>query len=452
MNTRAFKAYDIRGRVPEDLDEDLANAVGRSMAEVICPQGGKIIVGQDVRPTSEALANALESGLTAAGLDVIRIGLCGTEEVYFATAHLEAAGGVMITASHNPRGYNGMKLVRENSRPISGDTGLLDIAARAMAGGFVDAPTAGSVTQVNTRPDFIKHLLGYVNVEQLKPLKIVVNPGNGCAGPAIDAIAPHLPFELIRVQFEPDGSFPNGIPNPLLPEKRADTANAVIAHGAHLGVAFDGDFDRCFLFDESGRFIEGYYIVGLLAERLLRTQPEGTRVVHDPRLTWNTVEMVQAAGGEAVQCKSGHAFIKERMRQEDAVYGGEMSAHHYFRDFFYADSGMIPWLLVAQAICLDGPLSTQVSARMAKFPASGEINRRIPDPEGALRAMEARYPGEVDKTDGLSVDLGSWRFNLRKSNTEPLIRLNVESRGDEPLMRDKTAEILDFLAKLGAHP
>lgn len=441
-----FKAYDVRGRIPDEMDAELAQGIGRAYASVVAPR--RVVVGYDVRLSCPEISQALIDGLTRSGVEVVTIGQCGTEEVYFATAHLQLDGGIMVTASHNPVDYNGMKFVRHESRPISADSGLKEIEAAIVAGGMQDSATRGKVEPVDVRPDYIDHLLSYVELDALKPLKIVVNAGNGCAGPVMELLAGRLPFSLTRVFFEPDGHFPNGVPNPLLPENRAATADAVRQSGADLGVAWDGDFDRCFLFDEQGRFVEGYYIVGLLAEQLLKRAP-GAKIIHDPRLVWNTVEMVQAAGGVPVQCKSGHAFIKERMRAEDAVYGGEMSAHHYFREFSYCDSGMIPWMLVAQAVCQTGrPLSELVGERIRRFPASGEINRRVEDADAALQVVLDRYRPQarsLDETDGMSLDFGEWRFNLRKSNTEPVVRLNVESRGDEALMKSKTDEVLGVL-------
>jgi phosphomannomutase len=339
-----FKAYDLRGRVPDQLNEDLARDIGRAYAAFVKPD--TVVVGHDIRLSSESLSTALADGLMDAGVDVADIGLCGTEEVYFATAHLGAAGGIMVTASHNPSDYNGMKFVREQSKPISGDTGLNDIRDAVAGGNLPSAATRGKLTTVSTADDYIAHLLSYVDLANLKPLKIVVNAGNGGAGAVIDRIEPHLPFEFIKVHHEADGTFPNGVPNPLLPENRPVTIAAIRDSRADLGIGWDGDFDRCFFFDESGAFIEGYYVVGLLAEAMLGLNPGG-KIIHDPRLTWNTQDIAISHGGIPIQSKTGHAFIKERMRREDAVYGGEMSAHHYFRDFSYCDSGMIPWLLVA---------------------------------------------------------------------------------------------------------
>lgn len=446
MNLTCFKAYDVRGRVPEELNGDVAYRIGRAFAQLLAP--GKVVVGQDVRPSSPELAGALMRGLSEGGADVLDIGLCGTEEVYFATSFAKAGGGIMVTASHNPAGWNGLKLVREESKPISGDSGLDEIRALAESGDFRPAARTGAVTPYEHRPAYLRHLLNYVDFDVLRPLKIVVNAGNGCAGPVLDLLEPQLPFAITKIHNEPDGSFPNGIPNPLLPENRGATRDAVLANGAALGIAWDGDFDRCFFFDEHGDFVEGYYLVGLLAETFLLKNP-GAAIIHDPRLTWNTIDIVAQAGGRAVMSKTGHAFIKERMRLEDAVYGGEMSAHHYFRDFAYCDSGMIPWLLVLELMCRKRMLLSElVGERMRLFPASGEINRTIADPAAALKAVEAKYAANavaIDRTDGLSLEFPEWRFNLRLSNTEPVVRLNVESRGDEGLMRAKTVELLALL-------
>ena len=441
-----FKAYDIRGRLPDELNEDIAWRIGRAYAAYLRPE--RVVVGRDVRLSSAALCDALSAGLMAGGAEVFDIGLCGTEEIYFATFAAGMDGGIMVTASHNPMDYNGMKLVRQGARPISGDSGLHAIRELVAQNIFAPAAKSGSRSVMEVRADYVAHLLGYVEVGQLRPLKIVVNAGNGCAGPVLDALEERLPFEFIKIHHQPDGTFPHGIPNPLLPENRAATAEAVLQHGADLGIAWDGDFDRCFLFDEQGAFIEGYYVVGLLAAAFLQHHP-GARIIHDPRLTWNTVDLVRGLGGTPVMSKTGHAFIKERMRAEDAVYGGEMSAHHYFRDFAYCDSGMIPWLLVTELMSRRGqPLSRLVGERIARYPASGEINRRLRDPAATLARIEAHYRGSArgaDYTDGLSMEFDRWRFNLRSSNTEPVVRLNVESRGDQALMEDKTREILGLM-------
>jgi len=446
-----FKAYDLRGRIPGELNDGVAYRVARGYAEFLSPK--RVVVGRDIRLSSAGLAEAVCRGLTDSGVDVYDIGVCGTEGVYFATFDGGYDGGIMITASHNPPDYNGMKFVREQSKPISGDNGLQEIRRFAERAQFPEAKSFGKRATLDTLPAYVAHLLTYVDATRLKPLKIVVNAGNGGAGLIIDQLERQLPFEFIKVHHQPDGHFPNGIPNPMIEENRAPTIEAIRAHRADLGLAWDGDFDRCFFFDERGDFVEGYYIVGLLASVLLRGETGG-KVVHDPRLTWNTLEIVKAAGGQAVQSKSGHAFIKQRMREVDAVYGGEMSAHHYFRRFAYCDSGMIPWLLVAQILCETGkPLSALVGERIALFPVSGELNYRVPDPGAAIAALEARYARlalRVDRTDGLSYEFANWRFNLRTSNTEPLIRLNVEARGSQELMRAKTQELLALLQSRGA--
>ena len=441
-----FKAYDIRGRVPEELNEDIAYRIGRAFVELEKPS--RVVIGRDNRLSSLSIVTALVEGLTDGGADVFDLGVCGTEQVYHATFSENMAGGIMVTASHNPIDYNGMKLVRMEARPVSGDSGLKEISALVEKNSFNKVATAGVVTLLVIDREYATHLLGYVDLSSIKPLKVVVNAGNGCAGRIIDLLEKHLPLTFIKINHEPDGKFPNGIPNPLLPENRAATRNAVLEHGADLGIAWDGDFDRCFLFDEHGSFIEGYYIVGLLAGVLLKKNP-GARIIHDPRLTWNTVDIVTAAGGAPIMSKTGHAFIKERMRLEDALYGGEMSAHHYFRDFAYCDSGMIPWLMIVELMGISGkPLSSLVRERIRLFPASGEINRKVLDADHVIARIKEEYRGNAigdDYTDGLSMEFDRWRFNLRSSNTEPVLRLNVESRGDEELMKQKTAELLEII-------
>jgi len=445
-----FKAYDIRGRVPDELNEDIAYRLGLAFAQRFQPK--RVALGRDIRHSSASLLNAIAHGLAKRGVEVLDLGLCGTEEIYWAAQQPGIDGGIEITASHNPIDYNGMKLVLGGAIPISGDSGLHELRDMTAAS-TATAPQGPAPTRaVSFRDSLVQFLCRYAPPAGSKRLKVVVNPGNGAAGPLVAALEPHLPFELIKLHFQPDGSFPNGIPNPLLPENRGATAEAVKQQGADFGVAWDGDFDRCFLFDENGGFIEGYYIVGLLAEALLRTHP-GQKIVHDPRLTWNTVDVVTRAGGVAVQSKTGHAFIKERMRREDAVYGGEMSAHHYFRDFAYCDSGMIPWILAAKLIAETGkPLSALVGERMRLYPASGEINRVVPDVKGVITAIRAQYEagGKVDTTDGLSIEYPDWRFNLRGSNTEPVLRLNVEARAGKALMEQKTAELLAAIDHLAS--
>ena len=442
-----FKAYDVRGRVPEELNVNIAYRIARAFAEFVSPK--TVVVGFDIRLTSCELNDALIRGLRDSGVDVVSIGLCGTEEIYFATSHLKVDGGIIVTASHNPKNYNGMKFVRKSSVPISGDTGLNEIKAIAESNLFKDSPLRGNISSVNIRDDYVAHLLSYINIDVLEPIRVVCNPGNGAAGLIIDQLEKFLPIEFVKIHHEPNGDFPNGVPNPLLEENRLPTLRAIKNNNAQLGIAWDGDFDRCFFFDERGRFVEGYYIVGLLSHFFLSSCP-GSKIVHDPRLTWNTVAVAKKFGGQAICCKTGHAFMKERMRREDAIYGGEMSAHHYFKDFFYCDSGMIPWLLVIQMMANQGKsLSDLVNKYMTAFPASGEINTVVEDPEGLIKRIKSHYQKfseTIDNVDGLSMSFKDWRFNLRMSNTEPVIRLNVESRGSAALMNEKTEELLEHIS------
>lgn len=450
--SNSFKAYDIRGRIPDEFNDEVAYLIGRAYGEFLKPK--TVCVGHDIRLTSPSISQALEKGLADHGCNIEDIGLSATEEIYFVTSYKKLDGGIMVTASHNPADYNGMKLVREQSRPISADTGLKDIQRLVMEHSFgKPVVPLGIVTNVNTKDAYVDHLLSYIDLKKIAPLKVVMNCGNGCAGPILEKLESRIPIEFIKIFPEPDGSFPNGIPNPLLPENRGVTIDAVISHKAHLGIAWDGDCDRCFFFDETGQFIEGYYVVGFLAQAFLRDRP-GSKIVHDPRLTWNTIEIVREHGGVPVMSKSGHAFIKDRMRKEDAIYGGEMSAHHYFKEFAYCDSGMIPWLLLIQTISIEGrPLSELVKERMEKYPVSGEINRTVSDPKAVMQSIEEHYKNDalnVDHIDGVSMEFSRWRFNLRPSNTEPVIRLNVETRQDKGLLEDKTDELLRLIEKLEA--
>jgi phosphomannomutase len=443
-----FKAYDIRGKVPDELNPELARKIGRAFAVVFQPR--KVAVGHDIRLSSPELTKALVKGLIESGVDVLHLGLCGTEEIYHAAFSLEDQGldgGIVVTASHNPADYNGMKFVTKGARPVTGESGLEKMAELIVKNELPPvADQQGVETRAENKREYIQHLLGYVNRKELAPLKLVVNNGNGSAAPVVDLLEQELPFTFIKAFHEPDGTFPNGVPNPLLPEKREETAKLVREHGADFGIAWDGDFDRCFFWDEKGNFIEGYYIVGILALELLNQSPGG-KILHDPRLVWNTEELVRAAGGVPIMAQTGHAFIKERMRQEDAIYGGEMSAHHYFKSFGYCDSGMIPWLLVASLLSRQKiPLSSLVTDCMAAYPVSGEINNVVADPDGVIAKIEERFQkGEKDYTDGLSVSFPEFRFNVRKSNTEPLLRLNVESRGNPDLLKEKTNELLQII-------
>ncbi|HDR1021664.1 TPA: phosphomannomutase CpsG [Pasteurella multocida] len=446
-----FKAYDIRGRLGEELNVDIVYRIGRAFGQFLKPK--TIIVGGDVRLTSKELKSAVTNGLLDSGVNVIDLGETGTEEVYFATSFLKADGGIEVTASHNPMDYNGLKLVREGSRPISADTGLADIQRLAEENNFAPVTQRGQYKQLSVLGDYVEHLLSYINLDNLKPMKLVINSGNGAAGHVIDAIeaqfkARRVPVEFIKIHNNPDGTFPNGIPNPILPENRQDTIDAVLEHKADMGIAFDGDFDRCFLFDDKGGFIEGYYIVGLLGQAFLQKN-KGAKIIYDPRLIWNTIKLVEDNGGEAVMSKSGHSFIKEKMREVDAIYGGEMSAHHYFRDFFYCDSGMIPWLLVMELVCTTGKsLGELVGNSIDTYPSPGEINSKLADAKSAIARVRAAYEADaisVNDIDGISIEYPEWRFNLRSSNTEPVVRLNLETRGDKQLMVEKTDEILSLL-------
>ncbi len=442
---KAFKAYDIRGKVPSELNPEMAYKIGLAYASYL--KARSIVIGYDIRKSSEALAESLRKGLNDGGADVIDIGLCGTEMIYFATPFFRADGGIMITASHNPPEYNGMKFVKKDSVPVGYNSGLNEIE-RMILGNELPQPASnkGGYLKKDVMKEFIFNLRKFYDPAKIKPLRVVVNAGNGCAGLALNALEKDLPIEMIKIFNTPDSEFPNGVPNPLLMENRQPTLDAVLKNKADLGVAWDGDYDRCFFFDEKGNFIEGYYIVGILAKSILKKNP-GENIVHDPRLVWNTLEVVSEYGGNAVQSVSGHAYIKQKMREVNAIYGGEMSAHHYFRDNAYSDSGMIPFLLVLQLISEDNkPLSKFVDEMINAYPCSGEINSEITDPAGKIKEIDARFTGgKKDYTDGLSVEYDNWRFNLRMSNTEPIIRLNVESRGDIKLMEEKTKELLDLI-------
>lgn len=447
----AFKAYDIRGKLGSELTEEIAYKVGRAYGDIYTPT--TIVVGADIRLSSEPLKQALINGLTDAGVDVLDLGMTGTEEVYFGAFHLNVQGGIEVTASHNPIDYNGMKLVREKARPIGMESGLKEIRDLVESGKFADIKTKGTVTKYDILPEYIAHLVAYIEPEAIRPLKLVVNAGNGAAGHVIDALeerfkAFDIPVEFIKIHHEADGTFPNGIPNPILLENQESTRQAVLAHKADMGIAWDGDFDRCFFFDENGRFIEGYYVVGLLAQAFLKQRPN-EKIVHDPRLIWNTLKVVEENNGTAIQSQSGHAFIKDVMRENNAIYGGEMSAHHYFRDFSYCDSGMIPWLLVIGLLSETGQsLSTLVDAMIERFPCSGEINFKVTDTTQTIDKIMAHYQSqnpEIDTTDGISLNFGAWRFNVRASNTEPLLRLNIET---DNLRSPRT--MIDYIEELSA--
>lgn len=442
-----FKAYDIRGRLGAELNEDIAQRIGRAFAQALSAK--RVVIGRDCRASSADLAAATIKGLIEAGADVLDLGLCGTEEMYHAVTHLQADGGIEVTASHNPMDYNGMKMVRAGSAPLDAATGLSAIKALAESGDFTLAKSGVLHRVQDARAAYVDKVLSFVDTSALKPLTILVNAGNGTAGPTFDAIEAELarrgaPLRFVKLHHTPDGSFPNGIPNPLLPENQPMTAEAVLAAGADMGVAWDGDFDRCFLFDHRGAFIAGEYIVGLLAQAFLDKEP-GATIVHDPRVIWNTQDVVAANGGTGVMAPTGHAFLKQKMRDTNAAYGGEMSAHHYFRDFMACDSGMIPWLLIAELMSKSGAtLADLMAERIARFPSSGEINFRLSEAKAAVaRVVAALGPEAVsrDDTDGLSLAFTDWRLNLRSSNTEPLVRLNVEARGDAGLVAAGVARV-----------
>lgn len=441
-----FKTYDIRGLVPSELNASIAYNIGRAYAKVFSPL--TVVIGNDIRLSGPELSKALVQGLLDSNVNVINIGECGTEEIYFAVSFLKADGGICITASHNPANYNGMKFVGEGSTPISADNGLLEIKRFAEIGLFSTSPDKGILSQLDIRKKYIEKLLTFVDVDELSPLTIVANPGNGGAGAVINAIEEHLPFNFKKLNFTPDGNFPNGVPNPLLSENRQDTHDAVIKYKADFGVAWDGDFDRCFFFDEKGQFIEGYYIVSLLAEVMLNKQPN-EKIIYDPRLYWATLDTVAKANGQAIVSKTGHAYIKQTMRKEDALYGGEMSAHHYFRDFYYCDNGNIPWLLIAQLIFKSGKTLSQLVEGLTKnYPCSGEINLEINDSQYILEKVSNYYQSTattVDYIDGIGMNFPNWRFNVRTSNTEPLLRVNIETLGDKKLLEQKTTELIHLI-------
>ena len=445
----SFKAYDIRGQLPHEINSEIAYRVGNATAKYLSAK--KMILGRDIRASSKELSESMASGLMDAGVDVIDIGECGTENVYYATGELKTCGGIMVTASHNPSDYNGFKIVSENAKPISSETGLQDIRRLAESDQRLISEIKGNIEYRDLNQSYVKKIISFIDSDSLDKLKVVMNPGNGGAGVYAELILKNMPIEVIKLNFDPDSSFPNGIPNPMIKENRVSTSQAVIDNEADVGIAWDGDFDRCFFFDEKGNFIEGYYLVGLFAKSFLNKN-RNEKVIYDPRLTWNTIDVVKRYGGNAIQCQSGHSFIKESMRDNDAVYGGEMSAHHYFRDFYYCDSGMIPWLLILEMISIEKiPLSQLIQKYRDRYPVSGEINLKVNDTKKIIDSIKNYYLGDalgIDETDGIGMEFQKWRFNLRASNTEPLIRLNVESYNNESLMNEKTRELVDRINSL----
>ena len=445
----SFKAYDIRGKLPHEINSEIAYRVGNATAEYLSAK--KMVLGRDIRVSSDELSKSMALGLMDAGVDVIDIGECGTENVYYATGELKSCGGIMVTASHNPSDYNGFKIVGENAKPISSETGLQDIRRLAESDERLISEKKGNLEYRDLNQSYVKKIISFIDSDSLDKLKVVMNPGNGGAGVYAELISKNMPIEVIKLNFDPDSSFPNGIPNPMIKENRVSTSQAVIDNEADVGIAWDGDFDRCFFFDEKGNFIEGYYLVGLFAKSFL-SKNYNEKVIYDPRLTWNTIDVVKRYGGNAIQCQSGHSFIKESMRDNDAVYGGEMSAHHYFRDFYYCDSGMIPWLLILEMISKEKTsLSQLIQKYRDRYPVSGEINLKVNDTKKIIDSIKNYYLGDalgIDETDGIGMEFQKWRFNLRASNTEPLIRLNVESFNNESLMNEKTRELVDRINSL----
>ena len=448
-----FKTYDIRGEVNVNIDEDIVYRIGRALSQHFAAKA--IVIGYDARETSPAFAAAIANGIQDFGSDVVDIGLAGTEEMYWAVSEFDACAGVEVTASHNPINYNGIKIVKSKSQPLHEETDFKAIKKLAETADFTSPSYRGTITDrsVAAREAYVHKVLGFIDIKKLRSLKIVVNSGNGAAGPTFDAIANKLskanaPLEFIRINHSPDHTFPNGVPNPILPKNHYATAKVVKEVGADFGVAFDGDFDRCFFFDEHGNFVQGEYIVGLFAKIFLEKE-QGATIVHDPRVIWNTQSIVKSKGGIAVQSKTGHAFIKQTMRTHQAIYGGEMSAHHYFRDFAFCDSGMVPWLLIAELISKSGrSLADWVKERFVAFPSSGETNFLVKDAKASISRVLAAYRAtavSLDNSDGLSLTFKDWRFNLRSSNTEPLVRLNIESRGNGSKLQAKVADIANIL-------
>ena len=444
-----FKTYDVRGELGVNFDANIAYRIGYAIAQHF--ESGNVIIGHDARRTSPDIAQALARGICDGGSRVLDIGMAGTEEMYWAVTEFGAIAGVEVTASHNPINYNGLKIVKSGSRPLDELSDFHEIKRLAEKALLKRKSRFLDITDISTlaRKKYVDQVLSFVSADKMRPLRVVVNSGNGAAGPTFDAIAAELsnrgvPIEFIRVHHQPNHHFPNGIPNPLLSENHAATSKVIQNESADFGIAFDGDFDRCFFFDGKGKFVPGEYVVGLIASIFLDKEP-GAKIVHDPRVIWNTQDIISKKGGIAVQSKTGHAFVKQNMRLYDAVYGGEMSAHHYFRDFAYCDSGMIPWLLVAELVSVSGKsLTSWIKDRFVKFPSSGEINFEVQNASKTISEVIASYQAvsdSVDEMDGVSLTFKDWRFNLRRSNTEALVRLNIETKSNFYLL-DKKLDIL----------
>ena len=444
LDPKVFKAYDVRGLYQEELDEEGAYAIGRAFVEQFRP--ARIAVGRDMRLSSPAMAAALIRGAVDAGCEVLDLGLVGTEMLYFAVGDLELDGGVAVTASHNPKEYTGMKIVRAGALPVGGDSGLLEIRDRALAGPGEPA-SRGSVREVDIWPAYVERVLSFVDVEAIAPLKVVIDAANGMAGVMLPPVLERLSqVETVRHYFEPDGSFPNHEPNPLLPENRQFIVEQTTVEGADFGVAFDGDADRCFFVDDAGEFVPGDFVTALLAESILEKEP-GAKIIYDVRASWAVPETIERGGGSPLMNRVGHAFIKHRMREEGAAYGGEVSGHYYFRDFSQADSGTIPFLLMLELVSRKGTkLSEILRPLRERYFITGELNTPVPDVELKLEELEQQFAaqGEVSHLDGISVDADDWHFNVRPSNTEPLLRLNLEARTKE-LMEQKRDEVLNVI-------
>ena len=447
LDPKVFKAYDVRGIYPTELDEDGAYAIGRAYVEQFEPR--KIAVGHDMRVSSPTVAKSLIRGATDAGADVLDLGLVGTEMVYFAVGDLELDGGVAVTASHNPKEYTGMKIVRRGALPVGGESGLLEIRDRAMAlGDTSGGQTPGQVKEYDVWPAYVERVLSFVDMSAIKPLRVVIDTANGMAGVMLPPVLERLPVDAVRYFFEPDGTFPNHEPNPLLPENREFIIERTKADGADFGVAFDGDADRCFFVDDTGEFVPGDFVTALLAETVLEKQP-ASKIIYDLRASWAVPETVERSGGTPLVNRVGHAFIKHRMREEDAAFGGEVSGHYYFRDFSQADSGVVPFLLMLELVSKrDRKLSEILRPLRERYFITGELNTPVSDVAVKLQELQERFgrEGEVSHLDGISVDADDWHFNVRPSNTEPLLRLNLEARSEE-LMERKRDEVLDVIRR-----
>jgi phosphomannomutase len=440
LDPKIFKAYDVRGIYPTELDEDGARAIGRAYVEQFSPE--RIAVGRDMRLSSPSMAAALMAGAAEAGADVLDIGLVGTEMLYFAVGENGLDGGVMVTASHNPKDYTGMKIVRAGALPVGGDSGLLDVRDRALAGPSGSTRPA-SIRTLDIWPAFVDRVLSFIDPAALRPLKVVIDAANGMAGRMLPPVLERLPIEAVACYFEPDGSFPNHEPNPLLPENREFIVQKTLDEGADLGVAFDGDADRCFFVDDTGEFVPGDFATALLAQSVLEKEP-GATVIYDVRASWAVPETIERAGGTALVNRVGHAFIKERMREVGAAFAGEVSGHYYFRDFSQADTGVVPFLVMLERISKGGTkLSELLRPFRERYFITGELNTPVADVPGTLAGLEQRFghDGSVSHLDGLSVEAPDWHFNVRPSNTEPLLRLNLEARSQE-LMERKRDEVL----------